>query len=52
MTYLEPTIHDALERLLSRSSESASGFIRKLIIRELRDRGVLTDEALANMAIG
>jgi hypothetical protein len=49
---LEPTVHALVVDLSRRMGTSASNYIRTLIVEDLRNRGVLTDSMLADMAAG
>lgn len=49
MVNLEPTIYEILQRLLVQEESSASGYVRKLIIADLRSRDLLPDKILAEL---
>jgi hypothetical protein len=44
MVNLEPTLYDLLQDVLNDENVSASGFMRTLLIRELFERKLLTEE--------
>lgn len=48
---VEPTIHDQLNIVVG-SKESTSSYIRKLIIKDLKDRNLLTTDDLERILIG
>jgi hypothetical protein len=48
---LEPAIHRAVIDLTRQLGDSQSNYIRKLIINDLRDRGLLTDNMLADLLV-
>jgi hypothetical protein len=50
MVNLEPTIQEAVVLFVGQEGLSASAYCRRLIIKDLKDRGVLTTEHLAQMA--
>jgi hypothetical protein len=49
-TNLEPVIYEALNLLLSRDGVAAASYIRRLIVDDLENRGLLTEKMLASMA--
>lgn len=48
---LEEPVFDAATTLAKKLDMSASGYIRQLIIDDLRARGLMTDRMLADMAM-
>lgn len=48
---LEPVIHRLVVDLSAQLKGSASSYVRELIVQDLRDRGLLTDSMLAEMAV-
>jgi hypothetical protein len=48
---LERPIYQLTVELARKLDVSASSFIRQLIINELRDRGLISDRQLAEMAV-
>lgn len=52
MVYLEPSLHTKLIELLVADPQSASSYMRGLLIAELKRRGNLTDEALVQALVG
>lgn len=50
MVNLEPTIYQPFSMLIATEGLSASAFCRRLIIKELKERGLITDSHLASMA--
>lgn len=52
MVNIEPAIFALVRDLIDKDGASASGYARKLIIDDLRRRGVLTDNMLADLVIG
>jgi hypothetical protein len=51
MVNLEPTFNDALNRLINQTRESASSYTRRLIIKDLRERGLLTDDMIMDVTV-
>lgn len=49
--YLEHSIFILLESLTTREDVSKSSYIRSLIIDDLRKRGMVSDEALVQIAV-
>lgn len=49
---LEPLIHKILVDLVARSNSTQSGYIRTLIVEDLRNQGLLTDTMIADMMSG
>lgn len=49
---LEPVIHQTVVNLSKRLDTSASNYIRSLIVEDLRNRGLLTDSMLVDLAAG
>lgn len=49
---LETTIYQLFVDLAARSGMTQSGFLRKLVIEELRSQGLLTDAMLADIMAG
>lgn len=49
---LEPLIHQLLVDLATRTGMTQSSYIRKLIIEDLRNQGLLTDSMIADMMSG
>lgn len=52
MTYIEPSIHSAMNQKLVQSPQSDSGYIRGLILKDLVESGILTKEDVANITGG
>jgi len=48
---LEPPIYQQVYELAPKLGLSKSGYIRSLIIADLRERGLLTDRMIADMAM-
>lgn len=48
---VEPIIRNALDQHLTKTGVSASDYIRKLVIDDLRKKGVLPDSLLAELLI-
>jgi ribosomal protein L17 len=48
---LEPMVHQLVMDLAARMENSASGYVRDLIVQDLRDKGLLTDSMLADMVL-
>lgn len=48
---LEPIVYQQTVDLAAKLGNSASGYIRSLIVRDLRERGLLTEAMLADMAV-
>lgn len=48
--YLEPTIDTAMKRVVP-STSTVSDYIRKLIVSDLLERGLLTEKMLADILI-
>lgn len=46
---IEEELDDAFERLAAKMEKSKSGFMRELIIRELREQGLLPEELMARL---
>jgi predicted DNA-binding protein len=46
---IEEELDDAFERLAAKLIKSKSGFMRELIIRELRQQGLLPEEMMARL---
>lgn len=49
MVNLEPTVAETMLLFLAREGISASSYCRRLIIKDLSDRGLLTDEIIVRM---
>lgn len=49
---LEPDIHKIVTDLMPKLGISASTYLRRLVIEDLKDRGILTNEMLAQIAVG
>lgn len=52
MVNIEPTIHRIILDIISREGVSASAYLRRLVIKDLKARGVLPDSLLASMYEG
>ena len=50
MINIEPTIAQALELASIQANDTKSSYIRNLLIKDLREQGLLTVEMLAEMA--
>lgn len=48
---LEPIIHKSVIDLSAKLGLSASSYLRKLVLEDLQERGLLTDSMLAEMAL-
>lgn len=48
---LEPEVHRHTVALAAKLGTSASGYIRSLVVADLRARGLLTESQLADMAV-
>lgn len=48
---LEPSIHAQVQDIAPKLDMSISSYIRSLIIADLRERGLLTDRMIADMAM-
>lgn len=46
IVYLEPVIHTAMTRYVDTTSDTYSEYMRKLAIKDLRARGLLTEQML------
>ncbi len=51
MTYLEPSVAQALDVYVAAEGTSASKYIRGLVIDDLRKRGLLTTAQLVKIAV-
>lgn len=49
---LEPTVYKAVDTLVQSISESKSGYIRKLIINDLYERNLITDDMIVDILVG
>ena len=47
---IEPTVFQALQLAMANESLTASSYMRRLLIQDLKEKGLLTTEMLANMA--
>ncbi len=47
---LEPTIYDLTQELAPKLDMRMSSYVRSLIVRDLRERGLLTDRMIADIA--
>lgn len=45
--YLEPMLNDALDVAVNASDETKSGYVRNLIIEDLKQRELITDKMIA-----
>lgn len=48
---LEPVVHRAVCDLIAQLGESQSNYIRRLILADLRERGLLTDAMIADIVV-
>jgi hypothetical protein len=46
MVNIEPTLNELLQRVLNEEDESASAYLRSLLMRDLVARGLLTEKHL------
>ena len=49
MCNLEPTLHRIVSDLAARMDLSMSSYLRRLVIEDLREKGLLTDAILAKL---
>lgn len=49
MCNLEPTIHRIVTDLAARMGLTVSGYLRRLILADLKDKGLLPDAVLAKL---
>lgn len=49
MVNLEETLYSAVQRLTARLGSSASGYARSLMIKDMQERGILTNEMMTRM---
>ncbi len=52
MVNIEPTFYNVLMRLLMKENKSASAYTRGLIIKDLMNRGLLTETILTAVITG
>ena len=52
MVHLEPSLHTKLIEMLVAEPQSASSFMRTLLIAELRRRGMMTDTDIVQVTVG
>jgi len=50
--YMEPDLYAIVERLSKKDRETLSGWLRKLIIKELMERGEIDQNLLLRLAAG
>lgn len=52
MVNIEPTFYEMLQILTEKEDISVSAYCRQLIIKDLRDRGLLTDNMMIKVLVG
>jgi hypothetical protein len=50
MVRLEPSLHEVLLKILDEEVEAASSYMRGLLIKELKTRGRLSEDQIAELA--
>jgi hypothetical protein len=50
-THIEKTVHDAMLTECAKLCMTSSRFVRMVLIRDLRKRGLLSDRAIAAMSL-
>jgi hypothetical protein len=48
---LEKPVHDLMTQLADKLGVSTSAYLRQLILNDLRDRGLMSDRQIADMAM-
>lgn len=51
-TYMEPDLYIIVQRMAERERETVSSWLRKLIIKELMQRGEISQDLLLRLAAG
>lgn len=51
MVNIEPTIYGIVQEYIAKSGQSAASYGRSLIIKDLRERGILPDKVLADLVL-
>lgn len=49
VVHLEPILYKAVESLFNKEGKTASAFMRDVVIRDLKDRGLLSQEMLESL---
>jgi hypothetical protein len=51
LAYLEPIVHAAMTRLVEQHGISYSEYIHKLVVNDLKDRGLLTEKMITETLV-
>lgn len=52
MVNMEPTLYDLVEHLAIQLNMSNSGYLRSLVIKDMIERGLLTQKAMTTLLMG
>ena len=52
MVNIEPTFYDALQGAVTKEDMSLSAYVRNLILKDLLDRGLITDRMVTMVVLG
>jgi hypothetical protein len=47
MVYIEPTLHKGVIEVLQKEPQSSSTYLRALVLRDLLQRGLITNDEIA-----
>jgi len=52
MVNIEPTFHEILQALVDKDRMSLSAYCRNLILKDLMDKGLVTDRMMVEVLVG